>query len=98
MDERLSQPWRKGILKWSFEVHQHKLHLKRILKNVSGEIVFAVINLFQAQIQKPASRSTIMRALVFLAKFAVIIAKYLKQEVHDNLTFVWMNIAPVPSL
>ena len=39
-------------------------------KKVSGEIAFALINLFQAQIQEPANRSTTTRAFVFLAKFA----------------------------
>ena len=34
--------------------------------------------------QAPASRSTTMRAFVSLAKF--IFAKYLKQEVDDNLS------------
>ena len=34
--------------------------------------------------KEPASRSTITRAFTFLAKF--IIAKYLKQEVDDNLS------------
>ena len=39
-------------------------------KKVSGEIAFALIGLKHVQIQKPASRSTILRAFVFLAKFA----------------------------
>ena len=39
-------------------------------KKVSGEIAFALISLFQVQIQEPASRSTTTRAFVFLAKFA----------------------------
>ena len=48
-----------------------------------GEIDFALIILFHVQIQEPASRSTTTRAFVFLAKFTI--AKYLKQEVDDNL-------------
>ena len=43
---------------------------------VNEEIAFALINLFHVQIQEPASRST-------TTKF--IIAKYLKQEVNDDL-------------
>ena len=39
-------------------------------KKVSGEIAFESIILFHVQIQEPTSRSTTMRALVFLAKFA----------------------------
>ena len=44
---------------------------KEFLKNkVSGEIIFDLISLFYVQIQEPTSRSTTMRAFVFLAKFA----------------------------
>ena len=39
-------------------------------KKVRGEIVFALTSLFHVQIQKPASRSTTLRAFVFLEKFA----------------------------
>ena len=39
-------------------------------KKVSGEIAFALIGLKHVQIQKPASRSTTLRAFVFLSKFA----------------------------
>ena len=49
----------------------------------SNQIAFALVNLFHIQIQEPASRSTTTRAFVFLAKFTI--AKYLKQEVDDNL-------------
>ena len=47
----------------------------------------SLISLFHFQIQEPTSRSTAMRAFVFLAKFAEIfvITKYLTQEVNDNL-------------
>ena len=53
------------------------LHLNYILvfikefkaKKVSGEIAFALISLFHVKIQKLASRSTDLRAFVFLAKF-----------------------------
>ena len=50
------------------------------------------------QIQKAASRSTTIRAFVFLAKF--FIKKYLKQEFHDNLRFIsvtWLKGNDVPS-
>ena len=43
---------------------------------------FALISLFHVQSQEPASRSTVTRAIVFLAKF--IIAKYLKQKFDDD--------------
>ena len=43
---------------------------KEFLNKVSGEIAFALINLFQVQIQEPESRSITTRAFVFLAKFA----------------------------
>ena len=49
-------------------------------KKVSGEIAFALINLFQAQIQEPANRSTTTRAFVFLAKFSEV-----GQEVGHDL-------------
>ena len=39
-------------------------------KKVSGEIAFDLISLFHVQIQEPTSRSTTIRAFVFLAKFA----------------------------
>ena len=39
-------------------------------KKVCGEIAFALAILFHVQIQKPASRSTTLRAFDFLAKFA----------------------------
>ena len=39
-------------------------------KKVSGEIIFALISFFHVQIQKPANRSTTVRAFVFLAEFA----------------------------
>ena len=48
--------------------------------------------MFHEQIQEPASRSTTMRAFVFLAKF--IIAKYLKQEVNDNLSICLDECSP----
>ena len=44
---------------------------------------FTLISLFRVQIQEPVSRSTTARTFVFPAKF--IMAKYLKQEVNDNL-------------
>ena len=40
------------------------------MKKVSGEITFELISLFYVQMQEPTSRSTTMRALVFLAKLA----------------------------
>ena len=43
---------------------------KEFLQKVSGEIAFELISLFHVQIQEPISRSTTMRALVFLGKFA----------------------------
>ena len=61
---------------------------EEFFKKVNGEIAFALISLFHVQIQEPASRSTTTTAFVFLAKF--IIAKYLKQEVDDNLS-IWMD-------
>ena len=39
-------------------------------KKVSGEIAFALISLFNLQIQEPASKPTATRAFAFLAKFA----------------------------
>ena len=39
-------------------------------KKVRGEIAFALTSLFHVQTQKPASRSTTLRAFVFLEKFA----------------------------
>ena len=39
-------------------------------KKVSGEITFALINLFHVQIPEPASRSATTTAFVFLTKFA----------------------------
>ena len=39
-------------------------------KKVSGDIAFALISLFHVQVEKPASRSTTLKAFVFLAKFA----------------------------
>ena len=39
-------------------------------KKVSGDIAFELISQFHVQIQDPTRRSTTMRALVFLAKFA----------------------------
>ena len=70
----------------SFSIH------KRIKeKEVRGEIAFALISLFHVQIQKPASRSTTLRAFVFLANLLnFIITKNLKQEVHDDLS-ICMN-------
>ena len=38
-------------------------------KKVSGEIAFALISLFQEQMQEPASKSTTTRAFVFFVKF-----------------------------
>ena len=61
---------------------------EEFFKKVNGEIAFALISLFHVQIQEPASRSTTTTTFVFLAKF--IIAKYLKQEVDDNLS-IWMD-------
>ena len=43
---------------------------KFLKKKVSGEIAFELISLFHGQIQEPISRSTALRAIVFLAKFA----------------------------
>ena len=55
-------------------------------KKVSAEIAFALISLFHVQIQKPAHRSTTLRAFISLAKFAEFYYhKNLKQEVHDDL-------------
>ena len=46
-------------------------YLKDFLnKKAIGEITFDLISLFHVEIQEPKSRSTTMRALVFLAKFA----------------------------
>ena len=39
-------------------------------KKVRGEVAFALIGLKHVQIQKPANRSTTLRAFAFLAKFA----------------------------
>ena len=39
-------------------------------KKVSGEVCLDLISLFHVQIQEPTSKSTTMRAFVFLAKFA----------------------------
>ena len=47
--------------------------------------VFALIGLFHVQIQEPASRSTTTRAFVCHLHLNVIIKKYLKQEVDDDL-------------
>ena len=55
-------------------------------KDVNREITFALISLLYVQIQELAGRSTTTRAFVFLAKF--IIAKYLKQEVGEDLKLV----------
>ena len=58
---------------------------KNFRKKVSGEIAFELISLFHVQIQEPTSGSTIMRAFVFLAKFAEFYYhKILKQEVDDD--------------
>ena len=55
-------------------------------KKVSAEIAFALISLFHVQIQKPAHRSTTLRAFISLAKFTEFYYhKNLKQEVHDDL-------------
>ena len=61
---------------------------KEFLKKVNGEIAFTLISLFYVHIQEPASRSTTTTAFVFLAKF--IFAKYLKQEIDDNLNIASM--------
>ena len=37
---------------------------------ISGESTFALINLFHAQVLKPASRSTSLRTFVFLAQLS----------------------------
>ena len=42
--------------------------------------------LFHVQIQEPTSKSTTTGASVFLAKLTIIVTKYLKQEVDDNLS------------
>ena len=39
-------------------------------KKLIWEIAFELISLFHVQIQEPTSKSTTMRAFVFLAKFA----------------------------
>ena len=52
---------------------------ERILKKESREIAFDLISLSHVQIKEPTSRSATMRAFVFLAK-------YLKQEVDDDLS------------
>ena len=58
---------------------------KEFLQKVSGEIAFELVSLFHVQIQEPISRSTTMRALVFLGKFAQFyITKYFKQEDDDD--------------
>ena len=67
----------------SFEV-SFNIRKEFLKTKVNGEIAFALISLFHVQIQEPASRSTTTRTFVFLAKF--IITKYLKQEVHDDLS------------
>ena len=56
--------------------------LKKV--KVNGEIAFTLISMFHIQMQEPASRSTTVRTFVFLAK--CIFAKYLKQEVDDDLS------------
>ena len=52
---------------------------ERILKKESREIAFDLISLSHVQIKEPTSRSATMTAFVFLAK-------YLKQEVDDDLS------------
>ena len=56
-------------------------------KEVSEEIAFTLISLFQVQIQEPASMSTTMRAFFFFMQNLLnfFITKYLKQEVDDDL-------------
>ena len=67
----------------TFEV-SFSIRKKILKKKVNREIAFALISLLHVQIQEPASRSITTRMFVFLGKF--IIAKYLKQEVNDNLS------------
>ena len=56
-------------------------------KEVSGEIAFELISLFHVQIQEPTSRSTTMRAIVFLAKFAeCYYDKILQTKIDDNIS------------
>ena len=53
------------------------------------------ISFVHVQIQEPASRSTIMTALVSLAKLLnFIITKYLKQEVNDDVTICMDECSP----
>ena len=67
----------------AFEV-SFSIRKEFLKKKINGEIAFALISLFHAQIQEPASRSATTTTFVFLAKF--IIAKYLKQEVNGELS------------
>ena len=52
---------------------------ERILKKENGKIAFDLISLSHVKIQEPTSRSATTRVFVFLAK-------YLKQEVDDDLS------------
>ena len=74
----------------AFEV---SLSIRKLFKKkkVNTDIAFALIRFFLILIQKPASRSTTTRAIVFLAKF--IIGKYLKQ-VDDDLSICMDECSP----
>ena len=80
---------------WNFSIRREFYKEK-----VNKEIAFALIKLFQVQIQDPASMSTTTRALSFLAKFAEIY----KQKMFDTRiqlqlkAFERMNVAPVAPL
>ena len=67
---------------------------KNFKKNkVRGEIAFAIISLFHAQMYEPESMSTTTTAFVFLQNLLnFIITKYLKQGVDDDLKDLSMSL------
>ena len=73
--------------------------LNYVLVSGSGEITFDLISLLDVQIQELKSRSTTTRNMSFLQNLLnLIITKYLKQEVDDDLIFFVDNVTLVASL
>ena len=59
---------------------------KKLKKELSGEIAFALISLFHVQIEDSASRSTTTRTFFFLAKFAEFYYHKIFEQVDDDLS------------
>ena len=57
-------------------------------------VAYVLIDLFHVQLQEPANRSTTTREFICHLSLNLIITKYLKQEVGDDVSVCFDELSP----